>query len=126
MKYIITIVLCMFVSSVYAGDGNYLKDTCIEAEKLWSGERGDKAEGAYCIGLLKGISSVLVINANSSANKAKKRFGICNKEKPQHFITIEKSIGAVLKFLYSNPDKLNQQDFNLVMQALKKEFPCVE
>ncbi|WP_156684084.1 Rap1a/Tai family immunity protein [Vibrio sp. UCD-FRSSP16_10] len=116
----------MHVFNAYAGDGHSLKKSCIEAERLWSGKIGDKEQGFYCVGLLKGVVSVMTITANSSDKETANHLGMCNKEKPQHFITTEKSIETVLKYLYSNPDKLNQQDFSIAMQAMQKGFPCTK
>ncbi|MDO6766069.1 Rap1a/Tai family immunity protein [Agarivorans sp. 1_MG-2023] len=126
MKFLLTIVLCIFISNSYAGDGHSLKESCVEAEKLWSGKLGDKEKGMYCIGLLKGIVSVMTITANSSNKETANHLGMCNSAKPQHFISTEQSITTVLKFLYTNPDKLEQQDFVIALKAMKKDYPCTK
>ena len=124
MNKLLLIILVALSHVAIAGDGHYLKETCLEAEKLWSGKPGDKSKGMYCTGLIKGIVISMTITANSTDNKDVRKLGICNEENPGTFITIEQAIASVLKYIYANPEKLNEQDFVLIMQALQKSYPC--
>lgn len=124
MNKVLLIFLLALSGVANAGDGNYLKETCLEAEKLWSGKAGDQSKGNYCIGLVKGIVTTMTMTANSTDAKTASRLGICKADKSGTFVTTEQALASVLKFIYANPDKLSEQDFILTMQALKKSYPC--
>jgi len=124
MNKLLLIFLLALSGVANAGDGNHLKETCIEAEKLWSGKAGDQSKGNYCIGLVKGIVTTMTITANSTDPKTARKIGICKADNSGSFITIDQALASVLKFVYANPDMLNEQDYSLTIQALKKSFPC--
>ena len=124
MNKLLLIFLLALSGATNAGDGNHLKETCLEAEKLWSGKAGDQSKGNYCIGLVKGIVITMTITANSTDPKTARKVGICKADNSGSFITIDQALASVLKFVYANPDILNEQDYSITMQALKKSYPC--
>jgi hypothetical protein len=124
MNKLLLIILVALSHAANAGDGHYLKETCLEAEKLWTAKPSDQVKGMYCTGLIKGIVVTMTWTANSTDNKNVRKFGICNEQNPGHFITIEQAIASVLKYIYANPEELNEPDYLLIMRALLTNYPC--
>jgi hypothetical protein len=96
-------------------DGNELRELCREFDPKTA-----DYTAAYKIGQCRGIINGVVSAFNDTVHFFPPDLKFCTP----HKVTSGQYIQIVLKFLNENPAQLHRSETHLILDALRKTFPC--
>lgn len=109
------LVFCA-INVAHAGNGNELLSHCQSAERFLDEKGNFDEKAAYCVGLMDGVKSSLILLKASTGSD---QMGCLPRN-----LSNAQGIRVLLKYLREKPENLHQEGSVLTMIALINAFPC--